>query len=116
MLWFKDSVEQQYHVIIKHNQFRGLSGMLYNIFRYYFLGTVCVVWAVIYLKSIAHDTKNYYFVTLIPSKGCVMYDNHISDGAKIERIKSIVAEGKSKDFLGRSNNQYCISLNNFRIC
>jgi len=60
--------------------------------------------AVIYLKSIAHDTKNYYYVSFIPSKGNVTYDNHISDAGKMERYRNLVAENKGKDFLGRSNN------------
>ncbi len=81
-----------------------MSGILYNLFRYFFVGTFCVVMAVVYLKSIAHDTKNYYFVNLIPSKGNVMYDNHISEAGKMERYRDLVAENKGKDFLGRSKN------------
>jgi hypothetical protein len=77
--------------------------MLVNIFRYYFLGSVCVVLAVIILKSWAHDTKNYYYATMVGSKGSPIYDNHVNGAAKMEMLRGIVKENRAMDFLGRSN-------------
>jgi hypothetical protein len=67
------------------------------------LGTFCVVVFVIILKSKAHDTKNYYFATMLGSKGSPIYDNNVNMVAKIENLRKIVADNKGKDFLGRSN-------------
>ena len=115
-MWFKDSYEQQYYIILKHNQYKGLWGMFWNIFRYYVLGTLVPCFFVVWLKDIAHDQKNYYNAYYIESPTSPSYRRESNPLYNLENIRESLIKSGNRDFLGRSKRIFEINkllFNNF---
>ena len=101
-MWFKDSYEQQYYIILKHNQYKGLWGMFWNICRYYVIGTLLPCFFYLYLKDYAHDQINYYNAYYIESPTSPSYKRETNTLNKFDKIRSLLIANSDVDFLGRS--------------
>jgi hypothetical protein len=112
MLWFKDAYEQQYFLTMKHGQYKGIYGILWNIGRYYIFGLIVPCAFYIFLKDYAHDSKNYYNAYLVVSPTCPVYKSNANWNYMFDNIKQTMMNSKHKDGLGRSK----IKFINFREC
>jgi hypothetical protein len=103
ILWFKDGVEHQYYINLKHNQYKGIWGLLWNIFRTYVIGTLSVAISYMMIRKYAYDAGNYYNAYLIGTKGSPIYDNNVNVLNRFETLRNLKIQNEGKDVLGRSN-------------
>ena len=104
--WFKDAYEQQYYIIKKHNQYRGMMGMAWNMFRYYFLGSLVPMAIYLLMKDYAHDTKNYYNAFFIESPSSPNYKRESNPIYRLDKLKGAMLANTDKDFLGRRGGEF----------
>lgn len=91
---------------MKHNQYKGIVGPLWNIFRYYILGLLLPTAVYIWLKDRAHDTQNYYNAFYIISPTSPLYKATGSYSCLNENIKQSLLDNKHSDVLGRRSAEY----------
>ena len=103
IFWFKEGYEQQFYLTIKHLQYRGLSGLLWVVFRYYFLGLIVPCSFYLLLKDYAHDSKNYYNAYMINPPNSPVYRSNGNTAYVFDNIRRSLIEHQGKDVLGRSN-------------
>lgn len=97
-----DGAEQQYYVTLKFANYKGISGAMWNIFRYYLIGLVGTFLLLAYLKRIGHDSANYYNVKYVLMEGKPGYTPGIYP-AVINSVRGYQNKYLDQDVLGRSN-------------
>lgn len=80
--------------------------MLWNMFRYYILGTLVPMAIYILIKDYAHDQKNYYNAFLIESPNSPNYKRESNPMYRLDNINTLVGETTDKDFLGRRGGDF----------
>lgn len=102
ILWFKEGYEQQYYLTKKHLQYKGLSGLVWSVFRYYFLGLLVPCSFYLLLKDYAHESKNYYNGVMINAPNSPCYKSLANTAYMFDNIRSNLIKYNNQDVLGRS--------------